>query len=75
MSEEIIYEKEVHAEIISNPEFYIPEPDPGEIMIAEISTLRDVIFDIGKSLIEGEGADIRMLRAGVTAQVHYLLRL
>ncbi len=67
MSEEIIYEKEVHAEIISNPEFYIPEPDPGEIMIAEISTLRDVIFDIGKSLIEGEGADIRMLRAGVTA--------
>lgn len=49
MTSGVMYEKNVSAKIVTNPEFSIPDVSPEEITVSSVSAIRGAVLAAGES--------------------------
>ena len=67
MTSGVMYEKNVSAKIVTNPEFSIPDVSPEEITVSSVSAIRGAVLSAGESLIKGQGMLTSVVKIGIKA--------
>ena len=67
MTSGVMYEKNVSAKIVTNPEFSIPDVSPEEITVSSVSAIRGAVLAAGESLIKGQGMLTSVVKIGIKA--------